>query len=404
MPTLRERKNKAGIITAIQCMIRCKGVNVTKDFPIEKGRKNYREIKDKAVSWGRDIEKQIKEGIYKQEYKQHNFTVKEALEKYIADGNPKRDSEIVRNREINCLNWFKKEIGHIPMKLLVRSDLKKCRDKLINKKKEIPIKNKAPKISDETISNSCVNRYLAYFSAFLSYCVYEYEIVETNVMIGAKLKLPENEPRKRWIKKAEDRVNLLKVFSEKNEQLYLGTLIMLTTGARNQEVVKLTWQDTDFENRAIYFRDTKNGDDRTIPMPDILFEKLSEYKKKSKIRKLNADNNYLFTNTKGEMNKCLFYEVGNEIINDVGLNTPKKIKQENGKLTMYNIRHTFTSIGGLIGINTDIMDKITGHRNGRMTSRYTHADCESLREPINKIANYMLGIDDSDSSKNKSKK
>ena len=51
---------------------------------------------------------------------------------------------------------------------------------------------------------------------------------------------------------------LLKVFKDYSYQLYLGTLIMLTTGSRNEEIVSLTWNDTDIENRAIYFKKTKS--------------------------------------------------------------------------------------------------------------------------------------------------
>jgi len=59
---------------------------------------------------------------------------------------------------------------------------------------------------------------------------------------------------------------------------------------------------------------------------------------------------------------------------------------------MYNIRHTFTSVAGLCGVNADIVDKITGHKNGRGSitgNVYTHVGKEAI-DIMNKISNYMF--------------
>lgn len=379
MATIVEKENKSGKLS-IKAIVRYKGVFLTKTFPIKNNRKKTT-IK-LAEDWAGGIEQQIDDGTYRKEEKRHNFTVKEAIEKYINDGNPKKD-ESTRRKYISSLEWFKKEIGSLPIRTLERSDLKACRNKLQKKHKEVPIKGKAGmgKPTDEYISNSCVNRYLAYFSTFLSYCVDEYEIIKFNPMIGAKLKLKENEPRKRWLKELDERQTLLNSCRNVDYELYLCVLMALTTGARKSEILNLTWKNTDLENKAIYFLNTKNGEDRTIPIPNVLYSELKKFKEKAKTNKIRRlKNNYLFMNPEGKQNTHLIDKLYPYVVS--------KWKYE--KITFHGLRHTYISISSLLGTNQSITKKIVGHKFDSVTGGYTHADCESLREPMNEIADYML--------------
>ena len=368
MATIVEKTDKNGNLISYKVIVRYKGNFVTKTFAIKDNKKKT--IKNTAMAWGLDIEKQINEGTYRKEERKHNYTVSEAIDKYIKDVNPDCIKE---------LQWFKKELGHLPIRNLQRSDLKRCRNKLQNKKKEIPIKgHKKVILKDELISNSTVNKYLASFSIFLSYCVNEYEILEANPMIGAKLKLKENEPRKRWLKELKERQTLLQDCEKELYLLYLCVLFVLTTGARKSEILNQTWTTSDLENKAIYFLNTKNGDDRTVPMPEILYEELKHYKEQNKIRYLKND--YIFKNALGKPYEVLVGKIFPKVV--------KKWQYEN--ITFHGLRHTYISIASLLGNNQTIIKKIVGHKMDSVTGGYTHADCETLRKPMNEIANYMI--------------
>lgn len=382
MPSVVPINNKNS--KSYKAIARVNGVVIkTSTFRVKKGRKDQA-VYNEAYNWALDIENKVKEGTYRKEEKKANYTVGQAIDKYLKDGNPKDKKGNKTGNYQTELEWFKKEIGNIPIKTLERSDIKACRDKLRKKHKEIPIKNSPGKgkVTDELITNSTVNRYLAYFSKFLSYCVYEYEIIPTNPMIGAKLKLKENDPRKRWLKELNERLTLLEDCKKVDYELYLCVLFALTTGARKSEILNLTWEYADIDKKAIFLTDTKNGEDRTVAMPEILLKELKPFKEQSKVIKLKDV--YLFKNTLGKPNNKLIQKLFPKVV--------KEWTEKRGyeKIMFHGLRHTYSSIGALIGFNTDIMDKITGHKNGRMTSRYTHADCESLREPMNIIAYYML--------------
>ena len=372
MSYVKEILNKNGSIS-FKARVNYKGVFLTKTFPVKLNQKKT--TKKLAENWCNEIEKSIDDGTYRKEEKKKNYTVAQAIEKYINDGNPKKE-ESTRRKYIASLEWFKKEIGSIPLKVLDRSDLKSCRNKLQQKPKE-----GMGKKTKEVISNSCVNRYLAYFSTFLSYCVNEYEIIKCNPMIGAKLKLRENEPRKRWLKELNERQALLNSCLRIDYELYLCVLIALTTGARKSQILNLTWKNTDLENKAIYFLNTKNGEDRTIPIPDILYKELKKFKNRRKDKKVvKIKDNYLFMTPEGNKKTLLidrFY--------------PKAVKKwKYEKITFHGLRHTYISISSLLGTNQSITKKIVGHKFDSVTGGYTHADCESLREPMNHIANYMI--------------
>lgn len=339
---------------------------------------------NKAYLWAADIEKQYKEGTYRKKEKCTNFTVKQAIEKYIADGNPKVKNEKDKKKIINALEWFKKEIGNIPIKSLERSDIKTCRDKLRKKHKEVPIKGSPGKgkKTNEFISESTVKHYIYYFSAFLTHCVGEYEILDRNPIHNAILKLGKSNARERWLKFLVERQTLLEECRNKDYELYICALFALTVGARKSEILTLTWENTDLENKAIYFLDTKNGENRTVPMPDILLKELQELKKLNKVVKIK--DNYLFKTPKGKPNYGLIEKLYPDVVQAWG----KKTGYE--KITFHGLRHTYTSIAAMLGINLLIIQKTVGHKTSTVTGGYTHVDCESLRKPINEIANYML--------------
>jgi integrase len=59
-----------------------------------------------------------------------------------------------------------------------------------------------------------------------------------------------------------------------NPALRLYILAALQTGARRGELLALRWADVDMKARMLTFRQTKNGDSRTVPITDTLREAL----------------------------------------------------------------------------------------------------------------------------------
>ena len=61
---------------------------------------------------------------------------------------------------------------------------------------------------------------------------------------------------------------------------------------------------------------TKNGDDRTVPIPDILYDELKSIRQETKIRKIKND--YIFKNTIGGQNDRLISKI-NDLLKRLGV-------------------------------------------------------------------------------------
>jgi integrase len=72
--------------------------------------------------------------------------------------------------------------------------------------------------------------------------------------------------------------------------------ILAHTGARRSEVLNLRWSNVDFNLNTITFRNTKNGEDRTIVMNKLLATHLSELSKPSEFVISNASDNCVYKN------------------------------------------------------------------------------------------------------------
>ena len=53
-------------------------------------------------------------------------------------------------------------------------------------------------------------------------------------------------------------------------------LISLYSGQRRTNVLTLRWENVDFENRFLYFPESKSGEPLTIPMTEQLYDLLTE--------------------------------------------------------------------------------------------------------------------------------
>lgn len=88
-------------------------------------------------------------------------------------------------------------------------------------------------------------------------------------------KFPEGS-RKRWVKPHE--MPWLLDALDKHEDPFVREAfwLILHTGARKREALNLQWRDVDVTGREVTFRETKNGNDHTIPLPASMLNRLAE--------------------------------------------------------------------------------------------------------------------------------
>lgn len=144
--------------------------------------------------------------------------------------------------------------------------------------------------------------------------------------------------------------------------LRLYILAALQTGARRAELLRLTWGDVDMKRRAITFRKTKNGRDRTVPMTDTLRDVLQALP-----RPLDPTARVL-----PEYEPMVLTRSFTRLVERLGLST----------LTFHDLRHDAASTLTMAGVSQRAIMEILGHRDPRMTTRYQHLAPGHLQEAI----------------------
>jgi len=71
----------------------------------------------------------------------------------------------------------------------------------------------------------------------------------------------------------------------------------------------------------------------------------------------------------------------------------KFVRQETGikDARLYDLRHSFASIGAGGGLSLLVIGRLLGHTQARTTQRYAHLADDPLREAAEKITNVITG-------------
>ncbi|MGH8301310.1 MAG: tyrosine-type recombinase/integrase [Steroidobacteraceae bacterium] len=128
-----------------------------------------------------------------------------------------------------------------------------------------------------------MNRYIACLSHALSFAVKERRLLDRNPVSDISRK-KEPRGRARFVTD-EERTELLDACA-KSEWRPLHTLVLLaiTTGARKGELIRLEWSDIDLKNGRALVRETKNGEQRTLPLAVKALDALRELKLQNSAR------------------------------------------------------------------------------------------------------------------------
>jgi integrase len=336
MANILERINKKGEKT-YQVRIRIKGrPTVVKTF----------NRKTDAKEWAKNTETDIKRGLYFKMQESSKHTLAELIDRYIEFELPQRKSD--KSKFEMQLNWWKDKIG-----AYLLSDIT---PPLISKYKDILGKEESPKPKNgkKTRSNATVNRYMACLSIVLSKATKEWGWMDENPMFKVSKK-KEPKGRIRFLSD-DERKRLLEECKKSSYELYLLVLIALSTGARYSEIANLKWQHVDLKNRMFHFMDTKNGEDRGVPITGIIYGELDKF---SKIRNIKSD--FVFISSDG-IKLIYFRDKFTDTVEAAGIND----------FRFHDLRHTAASYLAMNGASLLEIAEILGHKTLAMVKRYSH--------------------------------
>jgi len=128
-------------------------------------------------------------------------------------------------------------------------------------------------------------------------------------------------------------------------------LTALHTGARRGELLGLSWEDVDLDRRLLTFRNTKNGENRTVPMSETL---------SSALRRMpgRLQGGHVFRTAEGEpLEPAGFRKAFEGAVKNVGLKG----------FRFHDLRHSAASFMVQAGVPLNTVRAILGHKSLTMT-------------------------------------
>jgi len=150
-------------------------------------------------------------------------------------------------------------------------------------------------------------------------------------------------------------------------------ILVLMTGLRRREASTLKWTNIDFNDNSLTIENTKNHETHTLPLTDYLMDLLSR-------RKAQTDSPFVFE--------------GNDPskpMNDPKKQVEKVRKISNVYFNIHDLRRTFITIAESLDTPAYALKRLINHKDARdVTAGYIIMDVERLREPMNKIGDFIM--------------
>jgi integrase len=143
--------------------------------------------------------------------------------------------------------------------------------------------------------------------------------------------------------------------------------LLILTGCRVGEIVKLTWSEVDFERRCLRLADSKTGK-KTVYLNTAALQLLAELDR-------DPENPHVI---QGNV-------AGNHLI---GLTRIWfRIRRRAGleEVRLHDLRHTFASVGAGMGLSLPIIGKLLGHTQAVTTQRYAHLASDPMHDAAERI-------------------
>ena len=170
-----------------------------------------------------------------------------------------------------------------------------------------------------------------------------------------------HKPRKRRISKEEFDAIMKSALSQKNKYIPFIIEFARETGMRRSEILKLKW--TDCKNGLACLKDTKNGDERTIPLT-----------KKAKSTLDNMERKHLNV-----------FPISTQCLKSAWRRVVDKSKVND--LRFHDLRHEAISSFFEKGLSAPEVALISGHKDLRQLFQYTHLKPEVLSIKFKNIFN-----------------
>ncbi|MFH1158884.1 MAG: site-specific integrase [Pseudomonadota bacterium] len=338
MASIEKRQSDKGKIT-YRVLIRLKG------HPTQSA--TFERLTD-AREWERNTESAIKERRHFKSAESKKHTVTDMINRYLKrleTHNPRRYKDVQ-----SSFAWWKKELGHCVLADLTKALITEKIEKMAAQKMILKDGREKP------LSPARVNRHIAAFSHACTMAVNDWEWLEQHPMNKIS-KMKEPRGRVRFLDDDERKRLVNACQQSKCPCLYTVVILALSTGARSNEIMSLTWSAVDLNRKSITLHDTKNKERRVLPLTGHALELMKEHKK---VQRMDSD--LVFPAPHNPKKPYIIRTAWDTAVKKAGLED----------FRFHDLRHSAASYLAMNGASLAEIAEVLGHKTLSMVKRYAH--------------------------------
>ena len=296
--------------------------------------------RDDAARWGKETEIAIERGLFFDRSVSERTTLRELIERYRLEVVPAMAGKHIKP----ALNQLDASLGQYALASITSEMIAKHRDARL-----------------KTVAASTVKKEINILSTLIDLAGKEWGIPLASNPCKMVKRPPEPKGRDRRLEEGEEAL-LLEACEESSPELIAIVRVALETGARLGELLKLQWKHVHLTNQTAKLLDTKNGEDRIIPLSIAAAAAL----KSLPVRHISGRVFHNWT-ASDSFNKTWARAVKRAGIND---------------LKFHDLRHEAVSRLFEKGLNPMEAASVSGHKTLAMLKRYTHLRAEDLAKKL----------------------
>ncbi|WP_036082737.1 site-specific integrase [Leptospirillum ferriphilum] len=313
------------------------------------------DTKADAEAWARQVETEVDRKTYVDRSESENTTLGEAIERYQNEITPLKKGA---RQEIS-------KIRNIKSSFLSKMSLASIRGKDIAEYRDFRLKS---------VSNGTVRHELVIISHLFNIATKEWGL--------AGLENPVSKVRIPRIPQGRDRRLLpgeLERIDQASESLFLSKIVRfaLETAMRQSEIAGMDWNMVNIKKKTLTLGETKNGERRIVPLSKDAIDILSGLP-----RNINGMVWNLTSHAISVAFRRAVTRARQTYIHEMFSAKKKPDAKYLLDLNFHDLRHEATSRFFEMGLATEKVMTITGHKTYQMLKRYTHLKPENLADEL----------------------
>lgn len=353
MATIERREGKNGVKYRVR--VRLQG---------ETSRTRTFKRKADAEAWAKAAETDLSRGLYVPVSEDRKRTVADLIDRTIKDHLPTKRNNKSAHKVKAYLEWWKRDLGELTLDKLTPQRISERRAKLLARK---------PK-RGERMSPATANRYLAGLSVATKYGWKELGWLPRNPVLDVS-KGAESTGVVRFLSEDERKRLLKAAHVDPDPNIETAIILALSTGLRAGNLRTLSWDDVDFDRKALRIGETKNGEGRWVPLIGPAIRELERHRDRDP--------------TDGE--GYVFKSANKDVPADINGQAWMRVKRAAAltgamNFRFHDLRHTAGTYLNEAGASAIQIAAALGHKTLHMARRYSHQSAEFTRSVFDKLS------------------